>query len=118
MSERNIAQKTRWLSPRSTVRESKDGKLRVVLEMPGVRKEDIDVRIENNELSIVGRRPAAAEGKHILRERPVGEYRQVYTLDDTVDHARIDAVMEKGILTITLDLKEHVKPRTIQIRGE
>jgi len=118
MSDKNIAQKTRWLSPRSRVSETKDGRLHVVLEMPGVRKEELDVRIENNELSIVGRRHAAPEGKYILRERPAGDYLRTYTLDETVDHSKIDAVLEKGILTVTLDLKEQVKPRTVQVRGE
>jgi len=118
MSDRNVAQKTRWLSPRSRVSETRDGKLHVVLEMPGVRKEDLDVRIENNELSIVGRRQAPPEGNYVLRERPAGDYMRTYTLDETVDHSKIDAVLEKGILTVALDLKEQVKPRNIQVRGE
>ncbi len=118
MSDRNVAQRTRWLAPRSAVGQSRDGKLHVTLEMPGVRKEDLEIRIENNELSIVGRRAAGPDGRYALRERPVGDYRRTYTLDDTVDHSKIDAALEKGILTITLDLKEQVKPRTIQVRGE
>jgi len=100
------------------VSETRDGKLRVVLEMPGVRREDLDVRIENNELSIAGRRQPRPEGTYVLRERPVGDYMRTYTLDETVDHSKIDAVLEKGILTVSLDLKEQVKPRAIQVRGE
>ena len=40
-----------------------------------------------------------------------------YTLDETVDPSKIDAVLEKGILTLTLDVKEEVKPRAIQVRA-
>jgi len=118
MAERNVPQRTQWIAPRSAVNQSKDGKLHVILEMPGVRKEDLDVRIENNELSIIGKRASGPEGRYALRERSVGDYRRTYTLDETVDHSKIDAALDKGILTITLDLKEQVKPRTVQVRGE
>lgn len=118
MADRNVAQQTRWLRPRADIVESKDGRLRVVLEMPGVRKEDLEVRIENNELRILGKRGEPSQGKYLLRERPTGSYRQSYTLDETVDPSKIDATLEKGVLTVVLDLKEHVKPRTIQVRGD
>ncbi len=118
MSDKNVAQRTRYLRPRASVNESKEGKLQVVLEMPGVSRENLEIRIENNELRIVGRRGQAAEGRYVLRERPAGDYLQTYTLDETVDPTRIDAVLEKGVLSLALDLKEHVKPRTIKVRGE
>jgi HSP20 family protein len=118
MSDRNIAKTKRFQRPRALVNESKEGKLRVTLEMPGVSRENLELRIENNELRIVGHRDSQAEKKYILRERPLGDYHQIYTLDETVDQSKVDAVLEKGILTITLDLKEHVKPRTIAVRGE
>jgi HSP20 family protein len=118
MTTTNGAAKTRWLRPRAAVTETKDGKLKVVLEMPGVRKDELEVKIENNELLIVGRREEPAPQKYVLRERPRGDWAQTYTLDETVDQSRVDAVLDKGILTLTLDLKEHVKPRTIRIRGD
>jgi len=118
MSSNTIAQRTHYLRPRSSVNESTDGRLHVVLEMPGVQKKDLEVRIENNELTIVGRRESAAQKKYVLRERPEGDFMQAFTLDGTVDQGKVDAVLEKGILTLTLDLKEQVKPRRIQVRGE
>jgi HSP20 family protein len=118
MSDRNLNRARRYQQPRSLVNESKDGKLHVMLEMPGVSREGLELRIENNELQIVGRRDGDAGKKYVLRERPVGDFHQVYTLDETVDQSKVEAVLEKGILTITLDLKEHVKPRTIAVRGE
>jgi HSP20 family protein len=118
MAGTNGAVRSRWLRPRSSVSEAKDGKLRVMLEMPGVSREDLEVRIENNELRIVGRRGEPAEAKFVVRERPRGDWVQTWTLDETVDQSKIDAVLEKGILTLTLDLKDQVKPRTIRIRGE
>ena len=118
MSDRNRSNRDHYLRPRATVNESRNGKLGVLLEMPGVRKENLDIRIENNELRVTGRREPSAQKKYLLRERPEGSFFKTYTLDDTVDQTRVDAVLEKGILSITLDMKEHVKPRTIQVRGE
>ncbi len=118
MAERSVAQRPRYLKPRAAVNESKEGQLRVVLEMPGVRREELEVKIENNELIVVGRREKPADRKYLLRERPQGDFVQSFTLDETVDQSKVDAVLEKGVLTLTLDLKEQVKPRTIRVRGE
>jgi HSP20 family protein len=118
MSDKSVAQRPRYVRPRASVNDGKDGKLRVILEMPGVNKERLEVRIENNELRITGPRDKAREGKYVIRERSTGDFLQTYTLDETVDPAKVEAVLEKGILTLTLDLKEHVKPRTIKVHGE
>ena len=119
MSDGTMTKSRRYLQPRSAVSETKDGKLHVTLEMPGVRREDLEIRIENNELRVTGHGSGEEqEAKYILRERPRGDYYQLYTLDETVDQSKIDAVLEKGVLTISLDLKEQVKPRTIAVRGE
>lgn len=112
------APRVRMIRPRSEVQKTEDGRIRVVLEMPGVSKDTLTVKIENNELTVTGRREPPAGGKHILRERTSGDYQAVYTLDETVDPSKVDAVLEKGLLTLTLELKEHVKPRTIPVRVE
>ncbi len=98
------------------VHRTADGKIRVILEMPGVAKESLKVGIENGELTIRGSREPLKEGKYILRERGAGDYLASYTLDETVDASKVEAVLEKGILTLSLELKEHVKPRTIPVR--
>lgn len=93
MAERNTAQKPRSVRPRGSVSESRDGELRVILEMPGVAREDLEVRIENNELRISGRRVHPAEAKYVLRERTYGNFLQTYTLGETVDPSKVDAVL-------------------------
>ena len=117
MSDKTGSAKVRFLRPRAAVNRLQDGRIRVVLEMPGVSHDGLDVRVENNELRIIGRRPRDTEGKQILRERDHGDFLMTYTLDETVDASRIDAVLEKGILKLTLDVKEEVKPRTIQVQA-
>jgi HSP20 family protein len=106
------------LRPRSSVAEMPDGNIVLRLEMPGVSREDLDIGLEPSELSITGRRPgASSDGDFLVRERPRGSFRQVYTLDDTIDPAKIDAVLEGGILTLTLHRKEAIKPRKISVRA-
>lgn len=118
MAEKTVQPRTRYLKPRYAVHEAENGQLTVRVEMPGVDKEHLDVRVENNELLILGRREPVKEEHVLLRERPQGDFLQTFTLDQTVDQGKVDAVVEKGILTIRLDLKEQVKPRTIKIRSE
>ena len=118
MAEKATQQRTRYIKPRYAVHEAENGRLNLRVEMPGVDKDNLDIRVENNELRVLGRREPE-RGEHIvLRERPQGDFLQTFTLDQTVDQGKVDAVLEKGILTIRLDLKEQVKPRTIKIRSE
>ncbi len=118
MAEKAIQQKTRYIKPRYAVHEAENGQLNVRVEMPGVDKEDLDMRVENNELRILGRRGPEMDQRYLLHERPQGDFLQTFTLDQTVDQGKVDAVLENGILTIRLSLKEQVKPRTIKIRSE
>ena len=117
MADKTSSVKVRLLRPRAAVDRLQDGRVRVVLEMPGVSHEGLSVKVENNELRIIGRRDKDSEEKHILRERGQGDFLMTYTLDETVDASKIEAVLEKGILSLTLDVKDEVKPRTIQVRA-
>jgi len=118
MAETNHEKTAVTVRPRGTVCEGGEGKIQCLLELPGVRKEDLSIHIENNEMVITGRREKTDGKKFLLRERKVGDFTASYTLDQTVDQSKVDATLEKGILTITLELKEAVKPRTIKVRGE
>ncbi len=118
MAEKAIQQKTRYIKPRYAVHEAENGQLNVRVEMPGVDRENLDIRVENNELRVLGRREPEKNERYLLRERPQGDFLQAFTLDQTVDQNKVDAVLEKGILMVRLDLKEQVKPRTIKIRSE
>jgi HSP20 family protein len=109
--------RTAAMSPRYSVGEGRDGKIRIMMEMPGVRKENLDISMENNRLRILGRRDTPAGARYVLRERRPGDFMQSFTLDETIDQTRVDAALANGVLTVTLDLKEQVKPRTIKVRA-
>jgi len=117
MSDRQIATKEtrRQIRPLSSMAEE-NGVIQLRLEMPGVSKEGLELEIEGSELRIHGRRnPPSTSQRYLLRERADGDFHEVFTLDETVDRSKVDAVMEAGVLSVTLHLREAEKPRRIQI---
>jgi HSP20 family protein len=112
------AEREPLLRPLGTVTELPDGNILLRLEMPGVSRENLEIDVDASELCITGRRAEPrGEGTFLVRERPRGSFRQVYTLDDTIDPAKIDAVLEAGVLNLTLHRKEAIKPRKIAVRS-
>lgn len=115
MEKRSYADSGRTIVPTCSISED-SGFVTVKVEMPGVPKEGLEVRVEGNELSIAGERRADGRtGRYLLRERRVGSYRKVFTLDDTIDHDKVEASIVDGILTLKLQVKEAAKPRRIEI---
>ncbi len=104
-----------FVAPEVDIFETKDGYV-LQAEMPGVNKQGLEIMLEGNTLTLVGRRsevPPKAEW--VYREsRPI-HYRRVFELDPAIDAAKISAKMEQGILTLELPKAEKVKPRKIGI---
>lgn len=95
-----------------------DGEIHVRLEMPGLTRDDVSITVENNQLTITGSRPDwSVDGTVLIRERRVGDYYRVFTLDKTVDTESIDATMKNGVLDISLTLVQEAKPRRIEIKS-
>lgn len=94
-----------------------EGKITLYLEMPGVAKEDLSIHVEDNQLKISGRRKIQeGNGTYLVRERPHGDFYTEYTLDDTIDHEKIEASLRNGLVTVTLSRREAAKPRQITIK--
>ena len=106
-----------FIRPFCFVCEEKQGVVTLRLEMPGVAKDQLDIDVDGNELQITGKREAGGrEGTYLMQERPSGTFRQVYTLDDTIDRNKIEASLEAGVLTLNLHRRESEKPRKITIK--
>jgi HSP20 family protein len=106
-----------YMSPRVNITETKDGYL-LQAEMPGVNKEGLEILLEGNELTLIGRRhdePQAAD--LVYRESTNRDFRRVFVLDPTIDTSKIDARMETGVLNLHLPKAEQVKPRKITVTG-
>jgi len=88
------------------------------IEVPGIEEKDIDVRIENNTLTVHGERKFEKEQKeeNFRRvERQYGSFTRSFTLPNTVDTENIQANYDKGILKIQLAKKAEAKPKQIKV---
>jgi HSP20 family protein len=86
------------------------------VEMPGVNKEGMEISVENNELTIIGRRSLPQiEATLIHRESRPENFRRAFELDPSIDLSKISARIDQGVLTLTLPKAEQVKPRKITV---
>ena len=108
-------QSEQFITPSGSVVETGDG-YTLEVEMPGVNKDGLEISVENNELTIVGRRSRPGlEGKLIHRESRPENYRRTFELDPSIDADKIGAKIDQGVITLTLPKAEHVKPRKIAV---
>jgi len=99
------------------VRETNDHVI-VEAEMPGFRKEDIDITLEKNVLTIQATRQTEEkrEGQAHLTERRYNRIARSFSLPVAVDENHVDAKLDDGVLTLTLNKREEVKPRKITVQ--
>ena len=88
------------------------------IEVPGIDEKDIDVRIENNTLTVHGERKIEKEEKeenYRRVERQYGSFTRTFNLPPTVDAEKVQADYDKGVLKITLPKKAEAKPKQIKV---
>lgn len=104
-----------FVTPAASVSETSDN-YTLELEMPGVSKDGLDISVENNELSIIGRRSnRPIEGTLLHRESRPHNYRRTFEIDPSIDTGKISARIIQGVVTLTLPKAEEVKPRKITV---
>ena len=109
------AQREQFVAPVSCLIENGDG-YTLQVEMPGVNKEGLEISVENNELTILGRRSLpTVEGTLIHRESRPNSFRRTFELDPSINTEKIAAKIEQGVVTLTLPKAEQVKPRKITV---
>jgi HSP20 family protein len=88
-----------------------------VVELPGMRKEDIEISLQDGMLTISGERKEeyGKEDGATRSERSTGKFRRSITLPTRVDANKVNATYKDGILTVTLPKAEEAKPKQIQI---
>src|SRR6202046_2717395 len=88
------------------------------IEVPGIDEKDINVRIENNTLTVHGERKIEKEEKeenYRRVERHYGAFTRTFTLPTTVDSEKVAATYDKGVLKIDLPKKAEAKPKQIKV---
>jgi HSP20 family protein len=107
-------------APETDVVET-EREIRVVTEMPGLRREDIEVDIENNVLTIRGEkreeRTEGSEGRYHLAERRWGTFARSFVLPRDVEADGIQARFEDGVLSVSVPKTERARRRKVEIGG-
>ncbi|MCA3747885.1 MAG: Hsp20/alpha crystallin family protein [Rubrobacter sp.] len=100
---------------------SRDGDLVIKAELPGVRREDVDITLQDGVLTISGERKETEEESgegYLVRERFYGSFRRSFQLPEGVDESKIHARFEDGVLEVVVEgAAQKTQPRRIQIEG-
>jgi HSP20 family protein len=106
----------RYFVPTTDIFETEDA-LTVVMEVPGVDKEAVDISVENQVLKVEAKiDPSKYEGMEPLyTEYNVGHFARSFTLSNKIDQQQISAKLEDGVLTLTLKKAQEAMPRKISV---
>ncbi len=115
-----VAERTRnaaTYTPRFDIVETEE-KLLLFGDLPGVAKDDLDVRFENGELTIEGKvLPRQAEREFLYGEYGIGDFHRSFAISETIDAEKISAELRDGVLTLHLPKVEAAKPRKIKVKA-
>jgi HSP20 family protein len=118
LGRRNGGDADRMIAPLLDVTEDESG-IVLTAELPGLKKEDVNVTVENGVLTISGEKKFEEEAKeknwHRM-ERRYGSFYRAVTLPRGVDAEKAELTFQDGVLRIALPKREDVKPRTLKIK--
>ena len=107
--------------PAVDIYESDEKEIVIKAELPGLRRDDIDLTVENNTLTVRGERKpdeGIRDGQFHRSERVFGTCSRSFTLPNTVDAARVKAEYRDGVLTVRLPRRDEAKPRQIAVEAD
>jgi HSP20 family protein len=105
-----------YITPPANI-SATDSEYLVEVDMPGVDKDGLEITVEGNELSIIGRRKSdLPQGEVCYCESPLADYRRMFELGPDVDTSKISAEMQQGVLKLHLPKSETAKPRHIEVK--
>jgi HSP20 family protein len=113
----SLLQETAGWSPPVDIEEQDDAYV-LEAELPGVRRENIDIELVGNELAITGElKEKERTGVVRRRTRRTGHFDYRVTLPDQVDAEQIDAALDEGVLTVRVPKSERAQRRKVAIKG-
>lgn len=110
-------QQARYYKPATDIVEN-EHELTLYMDMPGVAKEKVDIKLEKNVLNVEGQidQTRYESIKAQYAEYNVGHFTRSFQLSSEIDQKGIKAQMEEGVLTLTLPKAEQAKPKTINVQ--
>jgi HSP20 family molecular chaperone IbpA len=108
---------SRFYMPPTDIYETEDA-LTVVMEMPGVERDDITVKLENGILNVEGHIDYSKyqEMQPVYTEYNVGHFARSFTLSERIDQGEITAELDSGVLKLTMKKVKEAMPRRIEVR--
>jgi len=104
-----------YVTPPVDIYETQEG-LVVKADLPGVARDSMDIRVENNLLMIRAKAAHVAPGEPIYREYGLVNFFRQFELNERVDQSKISAELNHGVLTLNLPKAEEAKPRKIDVK--
>jgi len=117
LRDEDITSHGTWVPP-VDIYESAQRDLIIKAELPDMTREEVEVTVENNTLTLRGTKnlPADVKEEQFRRiERRYGSFSRSFTLPNTVDATKVSAEYKNGVLTVKLPYREEAKPRTINV---
>jgi HSP20 family molecular chaperone IbpA len=114
-NELSTREEGRFLTPPVDIFET-DAGLEVLVDMPGVSRDDVRLGVEDGILTIEGAPSWSASGDSVYEEFQLGRYHRRFRLTDAVDTDRIGAELKHGVLRISLPKSARMRPRKIDVR--
>ena len=105
----------RYIQPPVDIYETPEG-LVLLADLPGVAPQDLEIRLENNILTIQGKAQPALPSEPLSREYELGNFFRQFELSEQVDQGKIAARFQHGVLTLQLPSAEKAKPRQIAVQ--
>jgi HSP20 family protein len=107
-----------WLLPMDAYTTSDTIVIRA--DVPGISPEDLEITLEGDTLTIRGEitREDVDDRKYVLIERPTGKFERTLNINTPIDHDKVEASFENGVLTLTLPKAEAIKPRQITVKAK
>lgn len=106
----------RYLAPAVDIYETKEG-LVVLADLPGVKLEDVGVRVDEGVLTIEGRTSHSPAATPVYQEFTLASFFRQFQLPEQVDVTAINASLDHGVLRLELPWAAKVKPRKIEVKG-
>lgn len=106
-----------WMPP-VDIYETENHDVVLKAELPDMTREDIEVTVEHNTLTLRGQKklPADVKEEQFRRvERNYGSFSRTFTLPNTVDATKVSAEYKNGVLTVKLPFREEARPRTVNV---
>ncbi|HZM91835.1 MAG TPA: Hsp20/alpha crystallin family protein [Vicinamibacterales bacterium] len=117
LRDEELTSRGNWVPP-VDIYETEGHDLVIKVELPDVNREDVQVTVENNTITIKGNKtfPGDVKEEQFRRvERRYGSFVRSFTLPNTVDATKVSAEYKNGVLTVKLPYRDEAKPRTINV---